>query len=119
IVGADDLGIGRDPKLYYQHAKEFFATARKEDKPFFLMANSQDPHRPFAGSDAEKRQGKFPGASRYYKPDEITVPGFLPDLPDVRKELAQYYTSAHRCDETVGQILRALKESGFEENTLV
>jgi N-sulfoglucosamine sulfohydrolase len=140
IVGADELGIGRDPKLYYEHAKEFFETAKKQGKPFFLMANSQDPHRPFAGSDAEnsrnsgeeeegarprraaraaQRQGKFPGASRYYKPDEVTIPPFLPDLPNVRKELAQYYTSAHRCDETVGQILLALRETGFEDNTLV
>jgi N-sulfoglucosamine sulfohydrolase len=143
IVQADDLGIGRDPNLYYQHAKEFFEAAKKQGKPFFLMANSQDPHRPFAGSAAEKlqnggdtdeggaplrprraaraaqQQGKFPGVSRTYGPGEITVPPFLPDLPDVRKELAQYYTSAHRCDETVGAVLRALKETGFEENTLV
>jgi hypothetical protein len=29
--------------------------------------------------------------------------------------MAQYYTSAHRCDEIVGQVLRALKETGFEK----
>jgi N-sulfoglucosamine sulfohydrolase len=62
---------------------------------------------------------KYPPPGRIYTPDEITVPGFLPDLPDVRKEMAQYYSSAHRCDETVGEILRALKESGLEETTLV
>jgi N-sulfoglucosamine sulfohydrolase len=33
--------------------------------------------------------------------------------------MSQYYTSAHRCDEIVGEVLRALKETGFEENTLV
>ena len=47
------------------------------------------------------------------------MPGFLPDLPNVRKEMAQYYSSAHRCDETVGEVLRALKESGLEDSTLV
>ena len=144
IVQAEQLGIGRDPKLYYQHAKEFFEKAKNEGKPFFLNANSQDPHRPFAGSDQEKlrnatdeedasprrarapaaaraarEQGNFPGVTRTYKPEEVTVPGFLPDLPDVRKELAQYYTSAHRCDEIVGEILRALQETGLEENTVV
>jgi len=137
IVQADALGQGRDPQLYHQHAREFFERAKRENKPFFLMANSQDPHRPFAGSDAEKRRAPggeeegearprrrqraatFPSASRYYKPDEITVPGFLPDLPDVRKELAQYYTSAHRCDEIVGGILRALDEAGLAQETLV
>jgi N-sulfoglucosamine sulfohydrolase len=30
-----------------------------------------------------------------------------------------YYTSAHRCDEIVGEVLRALKEAGLEDNTIV
>lgn len=139
IVQAEDLALGRDPKLYYQHAKEFFENTKKANKPFFLMANSQDPHRPFPGSAQEARfqdgdeegagpkrqrkieakQGKFPGVSRTYSPGEVTIPGFLPELPDVRKEMAQYYTSAHRCDEIVGEVLRALKETGYEENTIV
>jgi N-sulfoglucosamine sulfohydrolase len=135
------LGAGRDPALYFRHAAEFFAEARKSGKPFFLMANSQDPHRPWAGSEQETQRatGKkkkktaadatddeanvnahlYPPPNRIYKPDEVKVPGFLPDLPNVRKETAQYYSSAHRCDQTVGEILRALKKSGFEDTTLV
>ena len=52
------LGQGRDPKLYGQFAKAFFDKAKTENKPFFLMANSHDPHRPFAGSDQEKGRWK-------------------------------------------------------------
>jgi N-sulfoglucosamine sulfohydrolase len=141
-----DLGMGRDPALYYRFTKEFFDQAKKSGKPFFLMANSHDPHRPWAGSDAEKNRAqsgqgrkqkgkkagsadsedetiagemKYPPPNRIYKPEEIKVPGFLPDLPDVRKEMTQYYSSAHRCDQTIGEVLRALKESGSEETTLV
>ncbi len=133
VVPAEDLGSGRDPALYHKHSKEFFEKARAAGKPFFLMANSQDPHRPFAGADApqaarrqarpnrqnRKEQAAAVGVSRTYRPDEVPVPCFLPDLPEIRKELAQYFTSVHRCDETVGQILRALRESGLEDNTLV
>jgi N-sulfoglucosamine sulfohydrolase len=151
VVDASQLGVGRDPKKYYQHAQAFFAAAKASGKPFFLMANSQDPHRPFAGSDDEKtrparkaaakgKAGKraprpargaqgttddeggssgYPAASKYYTPEEIEVPGFLPDLPNVRKELAQYFTSVHRCDETVGQVLRALDEASLRDTTLV
>ena len=43
IVRAEDLGEGRNPGLYYQQAKAFFDRARGESRPFFLMANSQDP----------------------------------------------------------------------------
>jgi N-sulfoglucosamine sulfohydrolase len=118
-----DLGMGRDPNIYYQRTKTFFADAKAAGKPFFLMANSHDPHRPFAGSETEKGGGKkggaYPPASKYYKPEEVVIPGFLPDIPDVRREVAQYFTSVHRCDETVGAVLRALKEAGLEDSTLV
>src|SRR2546423_8342070 len=106
------------------------------------MANSHDPHRPWAGSEQEKNRGgakkkaaakadndadpgegaatgKYPAPGKIFKPEEITVPGFLPDLPDVRAEMAQYFSSAYRCDQTIGEILRALDESGFADNTLV
>jgi N-sulfoglucosamine sulfohydrolase len=132
------LGVGRSPELYYQHAKAFFAKAKAEDRPFFLMANSQDPHRPFAGSRQENqrkganptkkkntkkqlkpRGNQYSKASKYFKPDEIVVPKFLPDIPDIRKELAQYFTSVHRADEIAGAVLKALDEAGLSKNTLV
>ncbi len=118
IVDGPQLAAGRDPKLFYKHAKSFFEEAKSADKPFFLMANSEDPHRPFPEPDGE-RPG-FPNASRHYKPDEVETPPILPQgIPDIQREVAQYCTAVHRCDETVGELLRALKESGLEENTMV
>ncbi|MBI4582098.1 MAG: sulfatase [Planctomycetes bacterium] len=132
VVSADDLAAGRSPKAYYEQSKAFFAKARDVGRPFFLMANSQDPHRPFAGANAPEGEGPArPGVarraaaagtapiSRRYRPDEVTVPAFLPDLPAVRNEIAQFYTSVHRCDEIVGEILRALSETGLDDSTLV
>jgi N-sulfoglucosamine sulfohydrolase len=136
------IGMGRDPAAYYRLTRDFLRQAKAAGKPFFLMANSHDPHRPFAGSEQEQQRaqggrkgkkkasahtddeanvsaGTYPPPGRVYSTNEIRVPGFLPDLPAVRKEVAQYYASAHRCDQTVGEVLRALKESGFEESTLV
>lgn len=125
-IHQDDLGAGRDPDRYYTNAKAFFAQARQAGKPFFLMANSHDPHRPFAGSEGDgpagrrrRERGGYPAPARTYRPDEVMLPAFLPDLPDVRQEVANYYSSVRRCDQTVGEILRALKESGYEDNTLV
>jgi len=118
---ASGMGIGRDPTKYKAFAREFFNQARARGKPFFLMANSHDPHRPFAGSEDEKKSwGKdLPEVRRWITEKEVTVPGFLPDIPDVRKEIAEYYTSVYRCDEVVGSILEALDESGCRENTVV
>jgi N-sulfoglucosamine sulfohydrolase len=133
VVPAEELGVGRDPQLYHDRAKAFFEQADAVGKPFFLMANSQDPHRPFAGSAQEggrvagrpnarrprQQPTKFPPAPRTYKPEEVTVAGFLPDLPDVRQEMAEYFTSVHRADAIVGAVLKALDETGHADDTLV
>ncbi len=115
---------GRSPYIYGRNSAEFFKKAKEAGKPFFLMANSHDPHRPFAGSAQELHShphafGFNTYASRYYTADEAWVPGFLPDLPDIRTELAQYYSSCHRCDESMGEVLKALDESGMADDTLV
>ena len=124
FVSRNKLGHGRHPKLYYEQAKAFFDRAKREGRPFFLNTNSSDPHRPFHDTADEGRRFKdykddYPDPSRVYRHDEVTVPGFLPDLPWIRQDVATYYCSARRADETVGEVLRALKESGLEESTLV
>jgi len=116
------LGMGRSPQLYYKHAKAFMARAKAAGKPFFLMANSHDPHRPFHGSAQEgaRFRGKdVTRPTRVFKPGEIRIPGFLPDLPEVRKEIAEYYSSVRRCDDTLGAVLKALDECGLADTTLV
>lgn len=118
---ASGAGIGRSPERYREHTAKFLAQAKAAGKPFFLMANSHDPHRPFAGS-AQERQSwadDLPVTTRVIAPSEVTVPGFLPDLPEVRQEIAEYCTSVYRCDQTVGAILAALRESGLEDDTVV
>jgi len=121
----DDLGHGRNPALYAEHASRFFEQAKEQGRPFFLMANSHDPHRPFVGNDPADWYEPQPGQpeasrqSRLFQPEEVTVPGFLPDLPEVRREIAEYYTSVRRCDDTIGALLRSLDRSGLAEDTLI
>tara|TARA_B100000809_G_scaffold264243_1_gene319559 strand:- start:14099 stop:15610 length:1512 start_codon:yes stop_codon:yes gene_type:complete len=97
-------------------------------KPWFIMMNFNDPHRPFYESDNQKKspdykklksEGKLSVPSKIFSPDEIRVPGFLPDLPEVRTEMAQYYSSVRRCDDGVGAVLKALKIAKQEKNTIV
>jgi N-sulfoglucosamine sulfohydrolase len=121
----DELGAGRDPGIYAAEAGRFIAGAAGEGRPWFLMANAHDPHRPFHGSDDEQRMfsseqlARIPPPSRVFTPGEVTVPGFLPDLPDVRREIAEYQSSARRCDDVVAALLDVLARSGQEERTLV
>lgn len=120
-----DLGAGRSPKKYAEKAKEFVEKAKAEKKPFFLMANSHDPHRPFYGNDPEKwyaKEGPKSGAekpSKVYHPEQVRVPGFLPDIPKVRLEVSEYFASVKRLDDTVGALLKVIEDAGEKDNTLV
>jgi N-sulfoglucosamine sulfohydrolase len=112
------LGFGRDAGLYAAGVKAALEGAKAAGKPLFLMANAHDPHRPFAGSDQERWRPR-PDVRRTFRPDEVEVPKFLPDLPDVRREIAEYLTSVHRADEVVGAILAEIDRAGVAEDTLV
>ena len=131
-----ELLHGRSPDLYGRYVAEFLQEARHADRPFFLMVNTHDPHRPFDTltpaaqrspievdpATSEKKaisSADFPAPSRIYQPDEIVVPGFLPNLPEIREEIAMYHSSVRRADDVVGRVLNALKAAGFADNTLV
>ena len=118
----DELGYGRNPEAFYQHAKTFVEGASDGGRPFFLMANSRDPHRPFYGNDPDSYySATIPASapSQVFTSDDVVVPGFLPDLTDVRTEIAEYYSSVRRLDDTVGRLLDVLDDTGVAANTLV
>jgi N-sulfoglucosamine sulfohydrolase len=86
------------------------------------MANAHDAHRPFAGSPLEGREfgaGRVPAPSHRFHPDAVPVPAFLPDLRPVRGELAGYFSSLRRADDTLGAVLAALEGAGAARDTLV
>lgn len=112
-----ELGNGRNPQIYYERCLTFFEKCKAADKPFYFMVNSHDPHRPYCNPDKLRPGAAMP--SRTYKPSEVEVPGFLPDLPGVRAELAQYQNSTRRLDDTFGKVMQALEESGQADNTIV
>jgi len=114
-------GNSRNPSLFFEYSLKFFKMARDQNKPFFLSANSHDPHRPFIGSrqDTLTWGDNMPPVTRQFTPDEVEMLGYLPDIENVRKEVAQYYGNVYRCDQNIGGVLSALKESGLEENTVV
>ncbi len=121
--GDEDMW-GRDPGIYRRFAGSFFETAKASGQPFFLMASSHDPHSPFPGTGAEKNRLGRPqyeraAPSRTFGADKVRVPGFLPDLLEVRRELAAYSTAVGRLDEMVGAVLDELAKAGLVENTIV
>jgi len=103
----------KNPKSYYISTKVGINSAIKLQKPFFLNINVSDPHKPFW------KPGDSHPTSRIYKASEVPVPKFLHDDLAIRKELALYYSSVRRADDCVGEILKALEDSGKKESTAV
>lgn len=85
-----------------------FLASVPEGKPFCFWFGSLDPHRPY---DSGLRSGK--------KLEDAAVPAFLPDVPEVRADLLDYYAEIDRFDRDTGAILKALEASGKAANTLV
>ena len=108
---------------------EAFIKAESE-KPFFLYYATSDPHR--GGGNANElphkpnrfgnkpNKGAYPGVKEiFYDPAKVTVPPFLPDTPETRAELAQYYQSTSRVDQGLGRLMEILKKNGKWENTII
>lgn len=87
-----------------------FMEDRPAGKPFSFWFGSQNPHRPYEpGSGA--RSGMDPG--------EVRVPGWLPDTPEVRSDILDYYWEVEQFDRQLGEIITLLKQNGEYENTLI
>jgi N-sulfoglucosamine sulfohydrolase len=100
----------------------------QQKEPFFLYWCSFNPHRclrvdethPCKPNRFGNPEEAYPGdEERVYDEQEVEVPPFLSDIPEVRSELAQYYQSISRLDRGVGRLMEILKETGKYDNTLI
>jgi N-sulfoglucosamine sulfohydrolase len=126
-----DEEIPANPRSTVQMAERCreFIGARSQ-KPFFLYFCTTDPHR--SGTFAEELPqrpdlfGNLPPGKSYpgvtptvYEPKDVLVPPFLPDTPECRAELAQYYQSVSRIDQGLGRLRQILEEAGVWEETML
>jgi arylsulfatase A-like enzyme len=82
---------------------------RPRDRPFFLWLASLDPHRDYE-----------PGAiPKPHRPEDVIVPPYLPDVAEVRKDLALYHDEISRLDHYVGEVLAELDRQGVARDTLI
>jgi N-sulfoglucosamine sulfohydrolase len=113
-----EVGRGVNPRngvVMAKAARKFIDDAGAS--PFCLVMGYTDPHRAGKGFG---NQAKYPGiAATKYDPKELPLPYFLPDTPDARADLADYYQSASRFDQNAGLLLDVLKATGREGDTLV
>jgi uncharacterized sulfatase len=89
---------------------EDFLNARPKDKPFCFWYGASEPHRGY-DKGAGLRSGK--------RLEDAVVPPFLPDAPEVRSDILDYYLEIEHFDRHLGRMLALLERRGELENTLV
>ena len=114
----DGIQGSRNSVCMAENAKAWIT--EKDDRPFFLYWCSTDPHRAAQGFANSPKDDFYPGVTpTRFKPNEMKVPSWLPDAPEVRQEWAEFYEAINRLDQGVGTLMQALKDSGHWDDTLV
>lgn len=89
---------------------EAFLKQRPADSPFCFWFGSHRPHRSY-----EEGIGVKSGL----KPETVEVPPFLPDAPEVRSDMLDYYHAVEAYDTEIAGLLESLDKHGLAENTLL
>ena len=82
---------------------------RPDDKPFFLWLAALDPHRTYEDNIILQPHSN----------QEVIIPPYIPDDPDVRRDFALYYDEISRLDDYIGKVVTELEREGLAENTLI
>jgi uncharacterized sulfatase len=113
---AAELGVEGAKQVLYDEVRtnfDAFLADRPDDAPFCYWWGPTNTHRTW-----ERGSGK---ALWGLNPDDLEgrMPGFLPDVPDVREDVCDYLGECLALDAGLGVILDRLEETGELDNTLV
>lgn len=102
-------------KLYLECGENFrqFLGKREPGQPFYYSFHPTNPHRKWTKGSGKKLWGLDPD-----KLAEI-MPPFLPDVPEVREDLADYLGEGMAFDRCCQEIIAELEKRGELDNTLL
>jgi arylsulfatase A-like enzyme len=106
-LGFDEFDVSNSYCEYVVKRAKHWLTDPPQ-QPFLLTAGFFETHRPYPHDRYQ------PAAA-----DTVTVPDYLPDTPDVRQDLADFYGSISVADAAVGELLDTLAETGLDRTTWV
>ncbi|MEM9282876.1 MAG: sulfatase [Verrucomicrobiota bacterium] len=92
---------------------EGFLEAQPEDQPFLYWFGPTNVHRKWIQGSGKALWGIDPDGL------EGKMPGFLPDVHDIREDFADYLGEVVAFDAGLGVLLEVLEAQGSLENTLV
>ena len=100
-------GISR---VDYSASFNSFLEDRQDEDPFFFWVGTGEPHMPY-----DTDRGIVTGIDT----SAIRIPGFLPDVPVARLDLADYLSEIEWVDQALAEMIGILEEKGMLETTLI
>jgi len=105
-IKPDGVWDESSPKAHYKN--------RKPGQPFFAVFNTNLSHE----HKIHFHELKDP-KDLHHKPEDMILPPYHPDLPEIRLCWANYYDYITQMDQWVGKKLRELEELGLADDTIV
>lgn len=97
------------PGTWDENGQQAHWRHRQPGQPFFSVFNFNASHE----SSLHQRKPLTTD------PAKVRVPAYLPDTPEVRADLAQYYDNVAEADRQIGEVLAELEKDGLAEDTIV
>lgn len=94
--------------------KSTYLNRKDKSQPFFSVFNYNGTHTKRVAS--RDTSGRLP---RTISLDSVLLPPYLPNVPEIRDDIAWYYDSVNEMDLWIKKKLDELKASGEEDNTIV
>jgi len=107
-----DYNTAGKRKAWDESSNKAHYANRTEGQPFFAVFNFTSSHESQVAPKAGKTSFRIP-------PEQMPLPPYHPDTPDIRRDWANYYDQMTVMDGQVGDILNELEKQGLSEDTIV
>ncbi|HAI14704.1 MAG TPA: hypothetical protein DCM28_23565 [Phycisphaerales bacterium] len=94
------------PKISFKRMMYYRYASLDPSQPFCYWFGSFNPHRPY-------------DEDRHVNYDTLKVPDFLPDIPEVRKDVGRYLAEVQDFDSEIGYVLDILEKFGELDHTII
>lgn len=106
----EDYNLESVGPVWDESSRRAHWTNRPPGQPFFAIFNHTVTH-----ESQVRRRPHTP----VHDPSRVRVPAYHPDVPEVRRDWAQYYDQITVMDELAAGNLRELEEAGLADDTIV
>ena len=106
----EDYNLDKTGQVWDQSNGKAHWKNRDEGQPFFAVFNETVSHESKIRSKPHEL---------VHDPAGVRVPAYHPDIPEVRRDWAQYYDKLTEMDRRLGKHLKDLEKAGLADETIV